>query len=65
MGDSEILTPLINSQDSLSSQDQIPKPENTNAWGRLYPENECLKIEGLSIQYCLNLCMIKLLLYVI
>lgn len=48
MGDSEILTPLINSQDSLNSQEQISKPENTNAWGRLYPENECLKIEGLS-----------------
>ncbi|XP_015380328.1 PREDICTED: ovarian-specific serine/threonine-protein kinase Lok-like [Diuraphis noxia] len=47
MGDSEILTPLINSQDSLSSQDQISKPENTNAWGRLYPENEYLKIEDL------------------
>ncbi|XP_060875679.1 serine/threonine-protein kinase Chk2-like isoform X2 [Metopolophium dirhodum] len=47
MGDSDILTPLINSQDSLSSQDQISKPENTNAWGRLYPENECLKIEDL------------------
>lgn len=51
MGDSDILTPLINSQDSLSSQDQLSKPENTNAWGRLYPENECLKIEGLSVYY--------------
>jgi len=61
MGDSDILTPLINSQDSLSSQDQISKPENTNAWGRLYPENECLKIEGLSVYY-LILCMIKCLL---
>jgi len=48
MDDLEVLTPLINSQDSLCSQDQILMPENTNAWGRLYPENECLKIEGLS-----------------
>jgi len=48
MGDLEVLTPLINSQDSLCSQDQISNPETTNAWGRLYPENECLKIEGLS-----------------
>jgi len=62
MGDSDILTPLINSQDSLSSQDQICKPENTNAWGRLYPENEYLKIEGLSVYYYLILCIIKLLL---
>jgi len=55
MADSEILTPLINSQDSLSSQDQISKPENTNAWWRLYPENEYLKIEGLSTTYYLIL----------
>ncbi|KAE9539381.1 hypothetical protein AGLY_004633 [Aphis glycines] len=47
MGDLEVLTPLINSQDSLCSQDQISNPETTNAWGRLYPENECLKIEDL------------------
>lgn len=50
MGDLEVLTPLINSQDSLCSQDQISNPETINAWGRLYPENECLKIEGLSLK---------------
>lgn len=47
MGDLDTLTPLINSQDPVNSQDQISVPENPNAWGRLYPENEGLKIEGL------------------
>lgn len=46
MGDLDVLTPLINSQDSLSNADKIPKLVNPNAWGRLYPENESLKIEG-------------------
>lgn len=49
MGDLDVLTPLINSQDPLSSQDQKSVPENPNAWGRLYPENEHLKIQGLYI----------------
>lgn len=48
MGDLDVLTPLINSQDSLCSQDKISILENSNAWGRLYPENENLKIEGLN-----------------
>lgn len=47
MGDLDVLTPLVNSQDPLCSQDQISVPENPNAWGRLYPENEYLKIQGL------------------
>lgn len=62
MGDLEVLTPLINSQDSLCSQDQISSPETTNVWGRLYPENECLKIEGLSKIISFRLHIIKLLL---
>lgn len=49
MADLEVLTPLINSQDSLCSQEQISVPENPIAWGRLYPENEFLKIEGIHI----------------
>lgn len=48
MGDLDVLTPLINSQDPLCSQDQITITENPTAWGRLYPENEFLKIEGLN-----------------
>jgi len=47
MGDFEVLTPLMNSQDTLCSQEQITIPANPNAWGRLYPENEFLKIEGI------------------
>lgn len=47
MGDLDILTPLINSQDSLCSQDKILTLQNENAWGHLYPENKNLKIEGL------------------
>lgn len=47
MGDLDVLTPLINSQDPLCNQDQLP--ENPNAWGRLYPENESLKIEGFNV----------------
>lgn len=46
MEDLDVLTPLINSQDLLCSQEQISVPENPSAWGRLYPENKCLKIEG-------------------
>lgn len=46
MGDLDVLTPLVNSQDPLSSQDQTLVSENPNAWGRLYPENTLLKIEG-------------------
>lgn len=49
MCDSDVLTPLINSQDPLCSQEKISMPNNPNAWGRLYPENECLKIEGLHV----------------
>lgn len=48
MSDSDVLTPLINSQDSLCSQDKKSTLENLNAWGRLYPENKNLKIEGLN-----------------
>lgn len=47
MGDLDVLTPLINSQDSLGSQEKISTLENSNVWGRLYPENKNLKIEGL------------------
>lgn len=51
MADLEVLTPLINSQDPLYSQEQVSVPENPYAWGRLYPENDYLKIEGLYIYY--------------
>jgi hypothetical protein len=51
MGDLDVLTPLINSQDPLCSQDQITITENPTAWGRLYPENEFLKIEGFLILF--------------
>lgn len=54
MSDLDVLTPLINSQDILSSQDQVSIPDNPNAWGRLYPENEFLKIEGLYVLWYLN-----------
>lgn len=54
MGDLNVLTPLINSQDTLCSQEQISSPENPLAWGRLYPENECLKIEGLLVKHSFN-----------
>lgn len=47
MGDLDVLTPLINSQDLLCSQEEISETENPLAWGRLYPENEFLKIESL------------------
>lgn len=47
MVDLNVLTPLINSQDTLCSQEQLSTSEIPFAWGRLYPENECLKIEGL------------------
>lgn len=50
MGDFDVLTPLINSQDLLCSQDKISTFENSNAWGRLYPENMNLKIEGLPFK---------------
>ncbi|XP_050428380.1 probable myosin light chain kinase DDB_G0292624 [Adelges cooleyi] len=46
MGDLDVLTPLINSQEPLCSQG-MSVLENPNAWGRLYPENESLKIEDL------------------
>lgn len=48
MEDVDVLTPIINSQDLVTSQDQISMLDNPNAWGRLYPENPNLKIEGLS-----------------
>lgn len=55
MEDQDVLTPIINSQDLLCSQEQILAPDISNVWGRLYPENKCLKIEGLIINcgyYC-------------
>lgn len=50
MEDIDILTPIINSQDLVASQEQISMVDNPNAWGRLYPENPNLKIEGLLNQ---------------
>jgi len=49
MCDTDVLTPLINSQDPLCNQEQISIQNNLNAWGRLYPENKHLKIEGIHI----------------
>lgn len=60
MGDLDTLTPLINSQDPVNSQDQISVPVNPNAWGRLYPENEGLKIEGLYTWYFLFIIITKI-----
>ncbi|XP_050535337.1 serine/threonine-protein kinase Chk2-like isoform X2 [Daktulosphaira vitifoliae] len=43
MGDLDVLTPLINSQEPSCSQG-FSVIDSSNAWGRLYPENESLKI---------------------
>lgn len=61
MGDLDVLTPLINSQDTLCSQDQTSVTENPMAWGRLYPENKFLKIEGLNPEHYFCLCMRQIL----
>lgn len=58
MGDGDVLTPLINSQEPSCSQGLLTA-DTSNAWGRLYPENKSLKIEGFSFSYKLisNSCI--------